>query len=650
MFLSKISGRAFKGGDFDVELTKLTVLHGDNFVGKTRIADAVRLLLIGHLPELGKLPRSTYELASGPCMVVSGVLSDGVVDYALSRKFWLEGDTVKSEASLPDFVKGSTLLTVMLNAEAYFSLSDRDRVDYVFANIGLSITKEAILAKVAERTLEHDGKVRVELLDVVTQDDEGGNPIVTTPQLLAERLIEVCTSIWKREKDHAKRMEQTIQGLTGLRAQDAQFRPVREAMDERALVERKLTDLAESKGRLLANFTAMRSAQERRKAIARDLVPAEKDRLELIDLEAKLGLLLAELEKLPVALADAATLATEVANATNDHNRVKDAWTDAVRRHALHVKTLDDLAAWICCPTCGTSGEGWKATRRAELVALRDAESETIVDLEAKRIAAAGAMGTACAKRDMAKQEAAKTERLKLDAGKVREAIVTIKTRLARADALKEELDRLPPFDAELEATVDGLQATENLRKAEKRTLDEEIDAANAREAEKTRLASAEKERDEAAADQATAKSIGEILREIQSELVEEAFAPLLATANAIFGPVLKTPLAYHAGEIGTRRDGVWVGHKTFSGTEKALAYAAIQCALAAKSRVRIMLLDELGRLTFENAELAAAAVAKAIDAGHLDQFLGIDPERPGLYTHLCGPLVESPFAVVKIG
>lgn len=649
MFLSKISGRAFKGGDFDVELTKLTVLHGDNFVGKTRIADAVRLLLIGHLPELGKLPRSTYELASGPCMVVSGVLSDGVVDYALSRKFWLEGDTVKSEASLPDFVKGSTLLTVMLNAEAYFSLSDRDRVDYVFANIGLSITKEAILAKVAERTLEHDGKVRVELLDVVTQDDEGGNPIVTTPQLLAERLIEVCTSIWKREKDHAKRMEQTIQGLTGLRAQDAQFRPVREAMDERAVVERKLTELAESKGRLLANFTAMRTAQERRKAINRDLVPAEKDRLELIDLEAKLGLLVAEIDKLPVALPSAAEIANEFAAATTAYNNVAEAVASNKRQRDILNAQFEAIEKQSACPYCGAAGEGWKEIKRVE-IHKHHAELVTAAPTKETIEAALARLNEATAARTERDVAQSRVDRLKIDAGKVREAISPIKARLARADALKEELDRLAPFDAELEATVESLQSIENLRKAEKRTLDEEIDQANAREAEKTRLASAEKERDDAAADQATAKAIGEILREIQSELVEEAFRPLLDTANAIFGAVLRTPLAYHAGEIGTRRGGVWVGHKTFSGTEKALAYAAIQCALASKSKVRIMLLDELGRLTFDNAELAAAAIAKAIDAGHLDQFLGIDPERPGLYTHLCGPGVESPFAVIKIG
>jgi hypothetical protein len=68
------------------------------------------------------------------------------------------------------------------------------------------------------------------------------------------------------------------------------------------------------------------------------------------------------------------------------------------------------------------------------------------------------------------------------------------------------------------------------------------------------------------------------------------------------------------------------------SGTEKALTYAAIQAALAAKSPVRLLILDEMGRFTSENALKCSLAVTKAIESGLIDQAVLIDPERPEIY------------------
>ena len=108
-------------------------------------------------------------------------------------------------------------------------------------------------------------------------------------------------------------------------------------------------------------------------------------------------------------------------------------------------------------------------------------------------------------------------------------------------------------------------------------------------------------------------------------KMVEDAFRPLLTVANSFFGAILKSPLAYNDGEIGTWREGVWVGHRTFSGTEKALCYSAIQMALAASSPVRVMIVDELGRLDAGNAEKLLLAVGHAIKTNRIDQFIGID-------------------------
>ena len=128
------------------------------------------------------------------------------------------------------------------------------------------------------------------------------------------------------------------------------------------------------------------------------------------------------------------------------------------------------------------------------------------------------------------------------------------------------------------------------------------------------------------------AGKLAELLRTIQGEAVELAFKPMLEIANGLIAGVLKTPLAYHSGEIGTWRGALWVGHRTFSGTEKAVAYAAIQAALASKSPIKIVILDELGRIGDRPLWQLLAAISQGIGFGMIDGFVGIDAGRLPFY------------------
>ena len=157
------------------------------------------------------------------------------------------------------------------------------------------------------------------------------------------------------------------------------------------------------------------------------------------------------------------------------------------------------------------------------------------------------------------------------------------------------------------------------------------------------RLSEAEQLRDNARMGEEVSKTAAAALRELQRRFVADAFRPLLETANAFFSEVLTTPLAYNDGEIGTWREGTWVGHKTFSGAEKRLAYVAIQAALASRSPFRLMLLDELGTVDDVNAMKVARGVAAAIERGTIDQFVGIDVGRGLLYS------AEASFGAVPL-
>jgi DNA repair exonuclease SbcCD ATPase subunit len=220
------------------------------------------------------------------------------------------------------------------------------------------------------------------------------------------------------------------------------------------------------------------------------------------------------------------------------------------------------------------------------------------------------------------------------------EAIATAKTELATVTVslaelkgAQDELDRIPEPNPAAEAAQIEAEAAVGTKQAEIENVENALNLARGRENDLRRLAQAETSRDAAKVDQAVAKAAAELFRDAQRAAVAAVFGPLLVIANRIFGGVLKSPIDYNAdtGEIGTWRDGAWVGHKTFSGTEKALCYAAIQAALASQSPMRLMIVDELGRLDDTHAAELKRYVKSAVKENLIDQFVGIDT-RTGFY------------------
>lgn len=619
MYLKRISGRAIKGGDFDIDLTQANVLTGDNFAGKTRVMDAIRLLLVGYLPELGKTPRATFGLASGPSMTVRGDFDTG---ETIIRRWYIKGDTVKTEQEFPARLDGADqLLTVMLNAEEYFALTDRERVNYVFANceIAVDLTRRGIV-----------DRVRTAAPGYEIQDDD------LEPELSLQEWIEAkiaaAADAWTNAKANAKRMEETIRGLTALRSADEKGRPVAAIEDAVAAAELKIAELQDRKTALGGKVMAMEAAKLRRAEIVRFLSTYDADRTARGQLEEKRQTIEREIAAITPPARSLIELTQEAERFRGAQATVKKNCDQmAIEIQKLEVQ-LHGLDAQTECPYCGAKGEGWKALKAAELATAIDTKgNERMKALEtAKKLA--DDYNVALAVRDAAKGTIDRLDHLKAQANGLVTEIARIDQRLERNKALEEERDRLVQVDPQLIAQAEMIQTELNVHRDTTRALQAEIKAALGRAHDLKRLADAEAGRDKAIAEQAAAAAAGKELRKIQGELVELAFKPMLETANRIFGGVLKSPLAYRDGEIGTWRASNWVGHRTMSGTEKLLTYAAIQAALAAKSPVRVMILDELGRITRERAGSVAWATLMAIDAGQIDQFIGIDPERPEIY------------------
>lgn len=625
MYPTRVIARGFKRGSFDVALSRANVITGDNFAGKTQILDAVRLALISYLPELGKRPSDTFELASGKEMAVELHFDTGDI---IVHEFWLEGNSVKQERTVPESLKDCSLLTVMLNAEAYFELGATDRTRYVFANCPVDVlSQEQIAARVAKVAPGYD------MAQAFAGADVNANDELPTPQEEMEAVLQYVADHWKNLSASEKMHQGTINGITTQRADEEAGLPLATLQDMKAALARSITEINDRRGRHLNSFTQMKSDARRRADIEREIQHGTKSRAQVVDLKDKLA-------KFDVQVASFVTVSHEAITASADRwGQLRSALEVFAKGKAAATVLLAEAEAEIAaigkadrCPYCGAAGEGWKEIKTAEYGAAILALNKTIAETEA---------GIAKTKADIVEAEMGHRNLVgeaQRQNGVIQQRTQTlaelgkIEPTLERYKTLEEERARLMADDQALTAHVEAIQTELNIANEELRGLDAAIEKAAGRANDLLRMATAEKERDATVKLKELAAAAGKELKAIQAEMVEGAFRPLLQTANAIFAGVLPFAIEYKNGEIGARAGGLWRGHKTMSGVERALTYCAIQMALASRAPVKVAILDEMTKLVSKRIPGFASALLVALQKGLVDQVLVIDPERGQLY------------------
>lgn len=106
--IKRVKAKGWKIGDFTHELDMVNVLVGYNGTGKTSVMDAIRLVMFGEVPGLGKQNQAIMRGASKNRVSVEIEMEDGSTrTVELTRK----GESVKKVAS-DDFVSPEVPLTV----------------------------------------------------------------------------------------------------------------------------------------------------------------------------------------------------------------------------------------------------------------------------------------------------------------------------------------------------------------------------------------------------------------------------------------------------------------------------------------------------------------------------------------------------------
>jgi hypothetical protein len=326
-----------------------------------------------------------------------------------------------------------------------------------------------------------------------------------------------------------------------------------------------------------------------------------------------------------------------------------------------------------CCPTCGTTGTAWHQQMEARYQA-EEAEATAAKTAAERQYQAAGkklekAQATLNERQKNARVWDALSQRVKdLQAAvdKAQRATENLPGLRAQLQALGDTagtpaikpagLDEADAYVAELRDTVRRVQLVTDRTKLQaqlaaaeivgdedteqrKAALEDEVEATEERvealklqqqqaanqKADQKRLQEAQEAREAAAATVVLVNAVKKAIGAEREELIRESFGPLLDTANTFTAGILPTPLEYHEGEIGRFQDGQWIDVDAFGGAFTAATYAGIQSALGVKSPARLVIVDELGRFDTRNKSLFLRNVRAAIDAGKIEQFVGMD-------------------------
>jgi hypothetical protein len=251
-------------------------------------------------------------------------------------------------------------------------------------------------------------------------------------------------------------------------------------------------------------------------------------------------------------------------------------------------RELDDLDELAACPRCKASAKGWK----------HEVESGLKRDLEQARHK----------RESLAKQFKECEEK----------AYAARSVEVTRINLVEESIKN---FRAEIAAL--------EISRAERASWQQTIGKRDALETDVMKLT----------AEVECYRKGREIVTELREKVVEQTFGKVLAVARNFTDGLLNSPIEMEAGALGRRVSeadneqgntapvGSWIPHEAFSGTEQLLAYAGFAVALAQNAPIKLVIMDELGRLTLNRKVALLKRMCELVQRGVIDQFVGCDVE-----------------------
>ena len=626
MKITSLQSRGLKSGDFQHDLAPINIITGDNFAGKTSRLDAIRLGLIGYLPELGKT--GTSELARAGEIEINLAIGK----ESLNRSWKTVKGAFRGTATVPQSCETPP---VLMDPGVYFSLGEKERMRYIFSHVEVDAEKcgaSAILDSL--KAFSFSGAViglekalTVEL-ESISESDFDRHRAGQSIQDWLESLTLTYRDKLKGAKAKAESAQAAVRGLVDIQlaAEDGEDHSARLSD-----ITQQLSGLHITSGRLRSEAREQESRKARLEAATRHLATLKDMAPEIARLEGLINDL--EADKGQDAPIDSGLLTSKIIALRSEIAFEQATLANLKNELAIQEQAQAKDAKATACPHCGAKGKSWRtkimAGHKARIVKLAEVIQETEIKLG--KLVAAKTTSDAELAALLLHQEAGQ-RKLQAIASLNRELLAARvqhdQSAIWRAEVAS--LSQGPQPAVLLERLQSDAQDTvREIGRLETERLDLETKQKVFAKAQADRQAQAQAQVTLAASQvQVTVLSGAvKVLETMQARLVEQAFSGLLRIANAIIGPMLKSPLQYRDGEIGRAEGSTWIKHRTFSGVEKALAYTGISAALAHDAPVKIILMDELGRFTANNKLALLVHLERLIKAGAIDQFVGIDTD-----------------------
>jgi DNA repair exonuclease SbcCD ATPase subunit len=383
MYLSQIQATALKGRSFTHALQPLTLICGRNFTGKTSIIEAIRLAVLGHIPELGKTNAATWALASGNTMSVKSTFDNG--DY-LSRVFRVVNGKIKEEPdSSMDEEDIDALVTASLNASEYFEQGPTDRIKYIAAKMKLpdTYTVEGILAGLP-RTDEQEQAWQI----VTTRCEEKLRELGVADGL--SLLVDSKGPLGIEETAYAKEAKQCegavlILSELSLREDECSAHTLADLADQITHLEAQLGEANRASGRLTEAWMQYNRVVMQRNALQAALDKPSEDPTDQIEaLKAEIEELRKGLTADPRAMQQEGEELDKRLSILEKNSAVAEAEIHRLMGEQEELQKAITEETPAVCPTCGSSNKKIQAALRKGTQDAIAKNAEAVADLNRK--------------------------------------------------------------------------------------------------------------------------------------------------------------------------------------------------------------------------------------------------------------------------
>ena len=613
---------------FDHEIKRMLIVTGDNGAGKTSVTDAVRLALLGHAPELGKTPKATYSLCGGNG---SGMAVEIQTDTGKTvKRSWKKvGKTIECLEDPPEIETPS----IMFDASEFFKMSGKARTEALFKIISKDVEfpLETVIEKIHEATKDAfdaeafgDVKQRLEIQD---QDRvECSIPINDWLKTVIDGLKEDE----KQNKTTAKLMSDAIAAKVQLQANNPPT-PImsgieaKQAANREAILAAKmqLHELRRIEAQVKSNLD--KAVNVERLAVRLQAIPDHSEQISALELSMRDfdSSAAGDIEH-PMALFRLQSMTMLVANLALQIKKN----TEGLQAKAEKYSTLNSVES---CPSCGDKNSRWKSGMLADMnKEIADATALGI-ELDTKSAEAKAEVLKLTADAELAKLADEARSKAKAELRQITSSHATLSKvqaeRTALAHRLEVESAGLQQIEApdNLETDILALNSTLADLETDAVALASAQRMSMARKADERALAESKAMMERTAKRAAIYKAAVGVLIDYQDATIKFKIGAFMDQSSNIFTQVMGKRLEFDDGEIGYRDGARWVSHETFCGAEMLLAYAGLALALAVDSDMKVLIIDEMGVLTDDRKLKLITSVGDMIDAGMIDNFIGID-------------------------